>query len=81
MIASRMVDARKTPVSRLDARTASDMRTKLVKDLMASESAAADAKTARLKALRLAREAEEKTVREAAPLPPSKPRKRSIRAS
>ena len=41
------------------AQSASELRTRMVKDLMAKESAATDAKTARLKALRLAKEAED----------------------
>ncbi len=36
-----------------------DRRTELVRDMLAKESAATDAKTARLKALRLARDAED----------------------
>ena len=54
-------------------------RTTLVKQQMASESAANDAKTARLKALRLAKEEED---RQAALLaPPPVPKKKSPRAS
>lgn len=48
--------------------TASELRDKLVWAEIAKERAAFDAKTAKLKALRLAREAE-------APPPPSKPAK------
>jgi len=38
--------------------TAHDRRTELVKDMMAKENALSDAKTAKLRALRLARDAE-----------------------
>jgi hypothetical protein len=48
-----------------------DRRTELVKAMLAKESAATDAKTARLKALRLAREAEAPP-----PLPAKKPAKK-----
>jgi hypothetical protein len=77
-----MTKAKNPPNSRANAaQTASDQRTILVKELTAKENAATDAKTARLKALRLEREAEEATARAAAPPAPAKPRKRSVRAS
>jgi len=49
---------------------AADRRTQMVRDEMAKERAATDAKTARLKALRLAQEQEA-----AAAAPPPKPKK------
>jgi hypothetical protein len=47
----------KQPV-RLSPEAVYEQRTELVKDILAKESAARDAKTAKLKALRLARDAE-----------------------
>ena len=47
------------PKTRLNAEAVHDQRTALVRDMVEKESAALDAKTARLKALRLAKEAEE----------------------
>ncbi len=57
--------------------SASDQRSRMVLDQIEKERAATDAKTARLKALRLAKEAEEKTkiVQKASP---SKPRGKRI---
>lgn len=52
-----------------------EQRTRLVKQQVASESAHNDAKTIRLKALRLAKEAADKEAGIAAPAP--KPRKRA----
>lgn len=48
---------KKTTTSSETRQDAADRRTQLVKDQMARENAATDAKTARLKALRLAQEA------------------------
>ncbi len=62
------------PKLRPNAETVHDQRTALVKDMVAKENAALDAKTARLKALRLAKEAAEP----AAPPPPPKTRKRRV---
>lgn len=45
------------PKPRPNSETVYDQRTQLVKDMMSKESAAQDAKTARLKALRLEKEA------------------------
>jgi hypothetical protein len=59
-----------------DRATAADMRTQMVKDQMAKESAANDAKTVRLKALRLAKEAEDKATAISHPAPPKAKRKR-----
>ena len=57
--------------------SASDQRTRMVLDQVEKERAATDAKTARLKALRLAKEAEERA--QAAKNPaPSKPRPKRI---
>lgn len=48
---------KKTATSSETRQDAADRRTQLVKDQLARENAATDAKTARLKALRLAQEA------------------------
>ncbi len=81
MLDWRMASSRKPFLNKADAQTASDLRSQMVKDLLIKESAATDAKTARLKALRMAKEAEEAVARAAAPKPPPKPAKRSTRAS
>lgn len=52
----------------LAATTASDQRTRMVLDQIEKERVASDAKTVRLKALRLAKEAEEAAAKAAAPL-------------
>lgn len=57
--------------------SASDQRSRMVLDQIEKERAAADAKTARLKALRLAKEAEEKAAEALKPAP-SKPRRKRI---
>lgn len=69
-----------TPNRAQAAQSASEQRTRLVKDMMAKESAATDAKTARLKALRLAKEAEDAAALAASP-PAAKTRARKARAS
>jgi len=56
---------------------AADIRTQLVKDQMAQERAALDAKTARLRALRLAKEAEDAATAATHPAP-AKPRRKRI---
>jgi hypothetical protein len=61
------------PKIRMSAEAVYDQRTALVRDMMEKESAAQDAKTARLRALRLAKEAEDKA---AGKLPPAKPKGR-----
>jgi hypothetical protein len=53
--------------------TVYDQRTALVRDILDKESAARDAKTARLRALRLAKEAQDRTAAPAIP-PTSKRR-------
>lgn len=64
-----MADKHKAPPRGPDqARAASDLRTQLVKEQVARENAAFDARTARLRALRLAKEQADK---EAAPPAPS----------
>jgi len=55
--------------------SASDQRSRAVMDQIEKERAAADAKTARLKALRLAKEAEDAEAAKNAPPPPAKTRK------
>jgi hypothetical protein len=61
--------------------SASEQRDAMVKAEIARERAATDAKTARLKALRLAREAEEAAARADAPPPaPKKKKPRRINA-
>lgn len=64
------------PSSPRDRAAAADLRTQLVKDQMAKESAMLDARTARLKALRLAKEAEDKETAVSHPAPPKPKRKR-----
>jgi hypothetical protein len=58
--------AKKLPQKTVDRATAHDHRTELVRQMTAQENAATDAKTAKLRALRLAREAEEKVAEPAA---------------
>ena len=53
-----------------------DQRTALVKDMQAKESAERDARTIRLRALRLAKEAEDQAVAAAAPETPAPKRAR-----
>ncbi len=67
----------KTPLGASARDSQHDRRTQLVKEQLAKESAAQDAKTARLKALRLARDAAEPPP--AAPLP--KTRKKAVKAA
>ena len=64
-----MADTRKAPpgARAQAASTASDQRTRMVLDQVEKERVAIDAKTARLKALRLAKEAEEEAAKSAAP--------------
>ena len=57
--------------------SASDQRSRMVLDQIEKERAAADAKTARRKALRLAKEAEEKAAAVQQPAP-GKPRRKRI---
>lgn len=64
------------PSSPLDRAAAADLRTELVKKQLAKESAALDAQTARLKALRLAKEAEDRETAVSHPAPPKPKRKR-----
>ncbi|HJT42488.1 MAG TPA: hypothetical protein VJ750_03210 [Rhizomicrobium sp.] len=56
--------------------SASDQRSRMVLDQIEKERAATDAKTARLKALRLAKEAEDKTTTAQNPAPGKTRRKR-----
>jgi hypothetical protein len=59
--------------------SASEQRSRAVLDQIEKERAASDAKTARLKALRLAKEAEERAQAAAKPAPPpAKPRPKRI---
>lgn len=67
---------KKKPSLKDEARaSAHDQRTELVKGIVAQENAAADAKTAKLRALRLAREAADKVTAASHPAP-EKPRRR-----
>jgi hypothetical protein len=67
-----MADEKQPGVSRAQAGVAaSELRDRLVKEQLGKERAATDAKTARLKALRLAKEAEE-----GPPPPPRAPKKK-----
>jgi hypothetical protein len=63
--------------------TASEMRDSAVKAQMAKERAATDAKTVRLKALRLAKEEEDRLAKAAHDVlnPPTPPRKRKARST
>ena len=73
------MDDKPHPPSKVETRrAASDIRDKLVRDEVAKERAATDAKTAKLRALRLAREAEEAA---ATPPPAPKPVKKKIKKS
>jgi hypothetical protein len=70
MLGLRMADTRKAPpgARALAATTASDQRTRMVLDQVEKERVASDAKTVRLKALRLAKEAEEEAAKAAEPV-------------
>ena len=72
------MEKKKSPPKEDARATAHDQRTQLVKGLVAQENAAADAKTAKLKALRLAREASDKTAAASNPVP-EKPRRKPKR--
>lgn len=74
--------ARTPPTGAAARETQHDRRTEMVRDLIAKESAAQDAKTARLRALRLAKEAEDKAAGLDAPKPKPKaaPRVKRITA-
>jgi hypothetical protein len=69
-----MADTRKAPpgARALAATTASDQRTRMVLDQVEKERVASDAKTLRLKALRLAKEAEEEAAKAAKAAEPVK---------
>ena len=66
----------KNPKNRLSPEAAYDQRAALVKEMMVKESAAQDAKTIRLRALRMAKEAEE-VAQKAQEKPAPKPASRS----
>ena len=72
-------NARKKAQSHFDI---AEQRTNLVKQMVQAESAANDAKTAKLKALRLAKEEADRAAAAAAPAaePAKKPRKKIVRA-
>ncbi|HEX4177272.1 MAG TPA: hypothetical protein VHY57_02495 [Rhizomicrobium sp.] len=57
-----------------------ERRTQMVKSEMAAASAATDAKTARLRALRLAKEAEDARIAAETPPPPAPVKKRTLRS-
>jgi hypothetical protein len=61
--------------------SASEMRDAAVKEEIARQRAATDAKTARLRALRLAREAEEAEARARDPAPTPKKKKKAHRST
>ena len=66
------------PVTRAQAAfSASEQRSRMVLDLVEKERAATDAKTAKLKALRLAKEAEDRATAAQNPAP-AKPRRKRI---
>lgn len=58
-----------------------DVTDRTVREIITRETAERDAKTARLKKLRLAKEAEEQAVADAAPPPPAKKTRRKAPAS
>jgi hypothetical protein len=60
---------RQPPTGALARESQHDRRTEMVRDMIAKESAVQDAKTNRLRALRLAKEAEDKAAADAAPKP------------
>lgn len=71
MVRFGMADEKQPGVSRMQAGlAASELRDRLVKEQLGKERAATDAKTARLKALRLARDAGHE------PPPPRQPKKK-----
>jgi hypothetical protein len=59
--------------------TATQQREQTVKDIIEKERAATEAKSARLKALRLAKEAEDRAEAERNPSPPPAPKKKKAR--
>jgi hypothetical protein len=63
---------RQPPTGALARENQHDRRTEMVRDMLAKESAAQDAKTNRLRALRLAKEAEDKAAGLDAPKPKPK---------
>ena len=69
--------AKPKPRVRLSPEVAYEQRTEMVKDMLAKESAAQDTKTAKLKALRLAKEEADKAVKASHPAPPKPRRKRN----
>jgi hypothetical protein len=71
-----MADKKKTITNAESRQDAADRRTQMVRDQMQKERAATDAKTARLKALRLAQEEEEA----AKPKPPAPVKAKKARA-
>jgi hypothetical protein len=60
--------------------SASQQRDETIKDIIAKERAAVEAKTARLRALRLAKEAADREAAASAPPPAAKPRTRRKKA-
>jgi hypothetical protein len=71
----------KTPArSRADIQSASQARDELVKGEIAKERAKIDAKTEKLKALRLARDAEQARLDALSPRPPAKARRKPAKA-
>ena len=70
-------DARKKAQSHFDAH---ENRTNLVKQMVQAENAALDARTAKLRALRLAKEEADRAAAAAAPVEAKKPRKKIVKA-
>lgn len=79
MLCLPMAYTRKAPpgARALAATTASDQRTRMVLDQVEKERVATDAKTVRLKALRLAKEAEELAAKAAEPVKPKVKKKKA----
>ena len=73
-----MADKPKTsPRSPAQAMVASDLRTKMVKDQIAKENAEFEARTQKLRALRLAKEQADREAKLAEPVPVKKPKRKS----
>ena len=68
-----------TPNRAQAAFTASEQRDALVRDMIDKERAATDAKTAKLRAMRMAKEEEERVAAANAPAAEAKPKKKKIR--
>ncbi len=75
-----MTKTRMPPTGSAARESQHDRRTELVRDLVAKESAANDAKTIRLRALRLAKEAEDAANPPPAPVKPKRATRKPAKA-